>query len=541
MIRKTTSLRLPLLAAASAFSLSFAGAAAAQTAPSADGNANLQSEVQRLTTLVQSLAERDQAEIQALKAQVAAMQAKLDGQGTAVASPRVAQNSNIPALGGAAVVQGPDVLREAEPGTAIPRVAQNETHHFTLQSPDGQYSIGFAGVVQFDTGGYLDYNAQSRFVGPQHLSDGVNSRRARIGVSGTAAGGWSYAFLYDAGNSQDSTAKGIETAQIVYGGFKGVALELGYSNTNFTLDQSTSGNDLVFLERASPSDIATNFNAGDFRSNAGVRFFGDRYWIGGYLTGPASGDSHTTTGERFGAFERATAQVLKGPDYSVHLGVGVDEIIRAANAGNSTPRTLSLSDQPELRIDPTTLLNTGTIGTTKNPVTGGTVFDLETAATWHGFLWQGEYYHYDVDRQGLSSNSFDGYYGQVAYTLTGESHRYNPQSGAYYRVFPNHPFSWKEGHWGAWEVGARYSYIDLNDNFVSGVSLAGQPDAVEGGKQAGYSFALNWYPNDIVRLMLDFDHIDYDKTNATAVTGAPLGVPVGAHFESLALRTQVVF
>jgi len=537
-----TARRLLALAATSALSGLACGPAFAQdAAPPAD----LQAQVRQLTALVQSLAEKDQAQIQALQAQVKTLQAQVDAQTAQAqtaqtaagqtATPRVAQNATVPFT----IPGSPRSGEEA--GFATPRVEQNETHHFVLKSDDGQYSIGFAGVVQFDSGEYLGYHPASKVVGPQELSDGINARRARIGISGTAAGGWSYAFVYDGGNSQDTAPKGIETAQIVYGGIKGVALEVGYSNTYFTLDQATSSSDTIFLERATPSNIATNFNTGDSRSNAGVRFFGDRYWIGGYLTGPASGDSHTTTGERFGAFERAAFQVLKGPDYSLHLGVGVDQLLRSPNAGNGTPDTLSLSDQPELRIDPTTFANTGTLGTVKNPVTGGSVIDVETAATWKGFIWQGEYYHYDVDRQGLRSNTFDGYYGQVAYTLTGETHRYNPQSASYFRIYPNHPFSWRDGTWGAWEVAGRVSYVDLNSYFTAGQSLTSQPDAIDGGKQRGYTLGLNWYPNDLIRFELDYNRIDYDKANGTAVTGAPLGVPVGAHFNALSLRSQVVF
>ena len=537
-----TARRLLALAATSALSGLACGPAFAQdAAPPAD----LQAQVRQLTALVQSLAEKDQAQIQALQAQVKTLQAQVDAQTARAqtaqtaagqtATPRVAQNATVPFT----IPGSPRPGEEA--GFATPRVEQNETHHFVLKSDDGQYSIGFAGVVQFDAGEYLGYHPASKVVGPQELSDGINARRARIGISGTAAGGWSYAFVYDGGNSQDTAPKGIETAQIVYGGIKGVALEVGYSNTYFTLDQATSSSDTIFLERATPSNIATNFNTGDSRSNAGVRFFGDRYWIGGYLTGPASGDSHTTTGERFGAFERAAFQVLKGPDYSLHLGVGVDQLLRSPNAGNGTPDTLSLSDQPELRIDPTTFANTGTLGTVKNPVTGGSVIDVETAATWKGFIWQGEYYHYDVDRQGLRSNTFDGYYGQVAYTLIGETHRYNPQSASYFRIYPNHPFSWRDGTWGAWEVAGRVSYVDLNSYFTAGQSLTSQPDAIDGGKQRGYTLGLNWYPNDLIRFELDYNRIDYDKANGTAVTGAPLGVPVGAHFNALSLRSQVVF
>lgn len=479
------------------------------------------------------------AQVEALRTEVNALEAKLQAEQIVQTPDQQARTRAEQNASGQFTVQG----QAAGPvgSTATPRVFQNETHHFLLQSADGRYSIGLTGDIQFDAGGDLGFHSDSAVVGPQALSTGVNARRARIGVAGVAAGDWGYALVYDAGNSSDQTPKGIETAQIIYGGVKGAAFELGYSNTYFTLDQSTGSNDTLFMERASPSNIATNLNAGDARSNAGVRFFSDRYWVGGYVTGPASGDSHTLTGERFGAFQRVAVQALKGSDYSLHLGVGVDELLRAPNSGVGTAYAISLSDQPELRIDPTTFLNTGALGTLANPVTGAYVVDVETAATWRNLFWQGEYYHYQIDRQGLGTNRFDGAYGQVSWTLTGEQHKYNPQSAAYFRIAPDHPFSLKDGGLGAWELAARVSYVDLDSNFLGGRSLASQPDAVDGGIQRAYAFGVNWYPNDLIRFLLDYEHVDYEKANGTAVRGAALGVPVGAKIDSIALRAQVAY
>jgi phosphate-selective porin OprO/OprP len=504
----------------------------------AEDAAALRARVAKLTDLVQSLA-----------AQVTALQARLDqtagpqpassGTAVGVASPRATQN----ATSQMAVQQIPPPAERvsADSGRAEPRIVQNAARRFLLQSADGAYSIGLTGDIQFDSGAYTDFHPDSKLSGPQQLSNGVNARRARIGVTGTAANNFAFALVYDAGNSSDQTAKGIETAQIIYNGLRGTAFEIGYSNTFFTLDQSTGSNDTLFIERASPSNIATNFNTGDARANAGFRLFGDRYWIGGYLTGPASGDSHTLTGERFGAFERVAVQALSGPDYTLHLGLGYDQLLRAPNAGNGTANTLSLSDQPELRIDPTTLLNTGTMGTLTNPVTGGHVLDVETAATFKNLYWQGEYYDYGVDRLGVSNASFEGGYGEVSWTLTGEHHVYNPQSAAYFRISPKTPFSLSHGGWGAWELAARVSYVDLDSNFLAGTTLSKSPAAVDGGIQRGYTFGLNWYPNDLIRFILDYNHVVYSKANGTAATGLPLGAPIGASFDAVALRAQVAY
>jgi phosphate-selective porin OprO/OprP len=499
----------------------------------------LRTQVEQLTNAIEALSRRDQQQIEALTAQVAVLQARVNAAQTGnpasqAALPRAEQNAAGPPTAVPA-------MTPAATEVAQPRVTQNSSRRFYMESADGRYSIGLTGIVQFDSGAYLNFHPASSVVGPQQLSNGVNARRARIGVAGTANGDWGYAFVYDAGNSSDQTAKGIQTAQIIYTGLKGAAFELGYSNTYFTLDQSTLAGDTLFLERASPSNIATNFNAGDSRANVGARFFGDRYWLGAYLTGPASGDSHTLTGERFGAFERVAVQALTGADYTLHLGVGVDELLQAPNSGNGTANTLTLNDQPELRIDPTTLLNTGTIGSLAHPVTGGYVVDVETAATYRNLFWQGEFYRYQVNRAQLANADFVGGYGELSWTVTGETHRYNPQAASYFRIFPKHPFSLTDGGWGAWELAARISYVGLNSNFIPGTALSGAPAAVDGGRQTAYEFGVNWYPNDLVRFLLNFSHVDYVKYNGAAVAGAPLGVQVGAKFDTIALRAQVAY
>ena len=520
-----------LLAAAALAPLALAASPA--LADEASDVAALKAQVAALTALVRQQHETDQQQISSLSSEVTDLKAEL------AAKPVVTARE-----GAAPPAAGPaQAFANAEPSRAEPRVVQNSAHKVALQSADGVYQIGFTGVVQLDAGG-ADFRPGSSVVGPQGLSNGFNARRARIGVTG-AAGDFNFGFVYDAGNSQDTTARGIQTAQIIYSGIKGAALEAGYSATYFTLDQATSANDLLFMERSSASNIAIALNAGDNRANIGARLFGDRYWLGGYVTGPsASSDSHTLTQERIGAFGRAAFQVLKGPDYGLHLGLAYDALLQPPNAGNGTPQTLSLSDQPELRLDPTALLNTGTIGTAANPVKGASVWDFETAATWKNLFWQGEYYAYEVDRSGLAHNRFSGEYGQVAWSLTGETHAYNPQAGSYFRLSPKQPFSLQRGTWGAWELAARLDYVNLNSHFLPGVALAAQPDAIDGGAQRGLSLGVNWYPNDIIRVLIDYNHIAYDRLNPTAVKGppsAPLGAPVGAVFDALSLRIQAAY
>src|SRR5581483_11439604 len=161
-----------------------------------------------------------------------------------------------------------------------------------------------------------------------------------------------------------------------------------------------------------------------------------------------------------------------------HIGISADELIKTSNSGINTPYALTLSDQPALRVDSTTLLNTGSLGSLANPVTGATIYDAELAGNYQNVFFQGEYLHYEIDRRGLAMASFDGGYGEVSWTITGESHKYVPASGTYARISPAHPFSLKDGTWGAWEVAARVDHVDLVDHFIPGIAIAAQPAAV---------------------------------------------------------------
>ena len=184
------------------------------------GTSSLRAQVQDLTALVRQLAAKDEA----LQAQVQTLQGQVNNppvQTATTQAPPPPYGQAPQAYGQAAQAGGqapqaggvtPNISlagqegTEAATGASKPqsKVAINDNNHFSLQSADGRYSIGLIGVLQFDAGGYFGFHPDSRYTGPQNLSSGVNARRARIGASGVA-GDFSYTFLYDAGNSQDTT------------------------------------------------------------------------------------------------------------------------------------------------------------------------------------------------------------------------------------------------------------------------------------------------------------------------------------------------
>jgi len=108
----------------------------------------------------------------------------------------------------------------------------------------------------------------------------------------------------------------------------------------------------------------------------------ERRVLGSSITPPGST-------EQYGATARVAGQVISGPGYSLHLGADAEWLIQPPRNLVSVPQsqTVTLSDRPELRIDPTTLISTGAIAN----ASGVQVYSVEAAATYGSLFFQGEY------------------------------------------------------------------------------------------------------------------------------------------------------
>jgi phosphate-selective porin OprO and OprP len=497
------------------------------------------------------------AEIAALKQQLRLMEQKLDKlqkqtaantAAAATANAKADAKVNVANAKAAYPIKGP-----IAPSGAVVTMPGNRP---TICTDDGQNCVAITSRVHFDAGGY-NYRPKTAATTPQRLDDGVNLRRARIGVIGKFLSDWDYALIYDFGGSSDgfaSTASvggaavgflpggalsGVENAYLSYTGLKPfggkLAVEGGVMDLPYTLDEASSSNNIPFMERAASGVIAQNIAAGDFRSTAGARWYTDTFWAGAYATGPTTGAIHSAssinppgTTEQFGAFARAAGQIVSGKDYSLHIGGDAQWLIRPPHNLIAGTQTLTLNDRPELRIDPTTLISTGAIA----DVSGAQVYSAEAAATYGPLFLQGEYFWFNVDRNAFSplpSLKFQGGYAEAAYVLTGETRRYNAGSASYGGIAPANPFSLSGGGWGAWEIAGRFSTMDLNDQLARASGIAG-------GRQNIYTLALNWYVNDNVRFLFNYLHGDVTKQISPTNFG-----DAGAKFDAFAMRTQVAF
>ena len=549
---------------------------------------------QRLEAKIQQLETRHENEIKALQAEIRRLRREKPVSAAATLPPPAQpQPSSAPPSGIPAPALPAKILMTYDRG-----------YHFGFSDATGDNTVELFGRLQVDAGGYTGYNPAPMTLDRKGLSDGVDLRRARIGVIGTFMTDWHYAFVYDFGNSSDSSninnalasansstspttsntfLSGVENAFLTYNGFYNqgrpfpVAFDFGIMDVPWTLEEATSSNDLMFLERSTAQVIATSFGGGDFRSSLDLRSNNDRYWLGLFLTGPNAGALHTAgascntgtvavtpgtpcvtsaqmtgLGPQLSFLARGAYQLVQEKDATFHLGFNYANLFAPRIGANA--EGILLADRPELRVDPTSFLATGNI-----PASGGQVYGVEVAASYKNLFAQGEYYHYVVDtRAGVPtvpgnlqggvpgpSLNFDGGYVQASYSIGGTRH-YDATRGAYTGVIPENPMAPGSSGWGALEFAGRFTFVDLNSPYLTTATLGpafsapgvftGGTTTYGGGKQTSYGAGLNWYPNYNMKFMLDYEHVVVDNPQ---FFGGPNYR--GATIDWIAARSQIVF
>ena len=453
-----------------------------------------------------------------------------------------------------------------------------------ISSADGNFTFAVRAVAQTDWGYYMQSAAAKSLpaaYGPD-FSSGTNLRRAEIGFQGKVFGDWSYYFLYEFGNPSTEAPGHILNSYLQYDGLAPWGLRIGVYAPPSNLEDGTAGADLMFLERNSPSNMQRGIAGSEGRDAISILYMGDRLFGSLSFTGGKVQDA-AVFDEQQALVGRASYLVYSDAD--AHLLVGANGIYviklpdAVANGGATlatTPdgtalATATLSDVPEFSVDSNgyKLANTGAL-----PAGHITQWGVESAGNYRNFYGQVGYYAFQVSRTPVaytvftaantsstsvvrpSSNSFGAWYLQSSWILTGESKAYVPATGTFTTPKPAKPFSLSQGDWGAWEIAARYSDLNLNDlvsntsNLVTGWTATSKTytyyNTVRGGDQKIVTLGLNWYPNSSVRFLFDYQWIDVSRLQ-TPATVATLGTPAlpavngGQDLQTIALRAQIAF
>ncbi|HEU4624743.1 MAG TPA: porin [Steroidobacteraceae bacterium] len=435
----------------------------------------------------------------------------------------------------------------------------------TITSGDGRQSASLRAVVQLDMAhheqdaagpltsdfrrGSVGGSGNREIAAAQDLSDGAYFRRARMGFEGRLARDFDYRLMLELGGAGTEGPTRINDAWIAYSGFGPFRLQLGAFSPAANMEDSTSVEDLLFPERATPSELSRTLAGADGRIGFAVRGSGARWMSSLTLTTRTVNDAEVFDSQR-AAVGRFGYLVATSDSYNVHLGTSGTKVFRPADQGATASGArypIRFRDRPEIRVDSTRLIDTGSLDADSAYALG-----VELGMNWKNWLLQAENFWYGVERREpttLPDPSFGGYYVQTSWVLTGERHRYNVANGSFQSPRARVPFS-SQGGYGAWELAVRYSHTDLD--FHEGLAgTAATADGVRGGVQNIWTVGLNWYLNANFRLMLDYMRIDVDRLNPAGAGNMqpfgpppgtpPLGVQIGQDLDVIALRSQYAF
>ncbi|HJT42470.1 MAG TPA: porin [Rhizomicrobium sp.] len=417
----------------------------------------------------------------------------------------------------------------------------------TIQTGDGRFTMSLRTRFQTDFAGFSQDQQSASFGGPRDLASGLGVRRAYLGIEGKAYNDFAYEFRLNLGGSG---VEGVELSKAVvhYIGIPNWHFSFGIIEPAFQLEGTTSSGNLMFLERPEIVNIGADiFGGNDARRGAEVGWAkADVFWPGDavnatvYFTG---GKSHNSAGHGNGGDEQAQvlfrlgnrvwssglSNLAWGLSYAHAFNSGTD-------AGGGAP-TMNLQDRPQIRVDGTRLISTGAISAQT-----GDLLSFDLAGNYENFYLGGEWTQFTVDRRcgtaaapftggvcaGLPFTAiaehptFEGWYVHASWILTGETRPYtvaalNNEIGGFQQPVPSRPFSLRGESWGAWELVARYSDIDLDWNprrVASATQLAG----IVGGRERILDIGINWYMNRNVKLQVHNSFVKVDKGTAALPT-----------------------
>ena len=115
-----------------------------------------------------------------------------------------------------------------------------------------------------------------------------------------------------------------------------------------------------------------------------------------------------------------------------------------------------------------------------------------------------EYFGMDVKAPENGNPFFHGGDAFVSWLPTGETRVYNTRGGYFDQISPARPVF--QGGPGAWELVARYSYVDLDSG------------PLRGGKFCRFTPMVNWHMSDNVRLEFAYGYGSLDRFNRVGKT-----------------------
>jgi phosphate-selective porin OprO/OprP len=358
----------------------------------------------------------------------------------------------------------------------------------------------FVGALVLDRQNWSsqDSNSQTQ-VGDLNNFNGGEIRGLRFGAVGTL--NFPQPWVYTVFAATNAFDKGFDTAQdddwtffdwrVDIPTFAGTTLSVGKQREPISLERSTGMIFLTMQERSAVADaMLPSRNVGMVLSGGGLN---QRVtWAGGVFNDWLDSDDSFSEGATQ-YVGRLTALPVISADESnlLHLGLG----LRYTDAKEG----LRYFTEPEVNESPIF------VDTDEFNADSGTTYNFE--ASWRkGPFWLfGEYVYNDINAPDLGNPDLTGYYVAGAWALTGEMRGYNRKSGVF-NPLPVSKSVYQNG-WGAWEISARWSELDLTDG------------GVDGGETQIMSLGLNWWLTPIFNVSVNYRWITLDRFGVEGDSG----------------------
>jgi phosphate-selective porin OprO/OprP len=408
-----------------------------------------------------------------------------------------------------------------------------------LDSEDNRFQLHVGGLAQIDSVWLI--GTQSLFAAPGGSTSGIGNaaatfiRRAILQADGQIFDHFDYKVQIDFSNASNENSGEqppsfgnltsspalqnvwMQVRDVPYFGI----IRIGNQDKPIGMTNNTSSAFLPFMERADNQDgFYGPFDNGYAPGIAALGWTESERlaWRYGIYRPSTNAFGVTLNKVAYGARLTGLPWYEDGGKELVHVGLGFW-------GGELVQDELRARARPPLRNGPgfavPVVVDTGqvpgsrqyTIGTEFAMVLGPLTFQAE----WAGQLLT------DADPNGALQGTvfYHGGYFQVLYFLTGEHQEYNRHDGVFGRVVPNHDLHWKKndgyGACGAWQVGARVSYLDLNDK------------GIQGGQIYDWTFGVNWYLNANMKFQLNY--IAERRDMPTAAVGWINGVGLRASYD----------
>jgi phosphate-selective porin OprO/OprP len=377
---------------------------------------------------------------------------------------------------------------------------------FSLKSADGKNQLKLRGTLHLD-GRYLGGDD------PGGTFDTFTATRVRPTIEGTFASIFDFKLMPDFGQGRTV----IQDAYVNARFWPGAQLQVGKFKSPVGLERLQSANDMRWVQRGYPTALAPNRDLG---LQLGGDLAGGRFsYQAAYLNGSNDGSSSDAfadvdlNDDKEYALRLFAQPFAESESFAIRgLGIGIAGTY-TDQAGTATQPLLPAFRTP----GQSTFFRFRAAGTTPGAVADGERTRIAPQLYYYvgalGLIGEYTEVEQEVSRivpAGLRAGTVDTDAWQLAvsYFLTGEE--------ASYRGFtPKNRFSLEDGTSGAWEVKARVQSLSVDDSAFAGGADSFADPLVSARQADSWGVGLNWYLNENVKWLLDYDHTSFDGGAAT--------------------------